>query len=87
MELSDPGGSIMHMIDNQNIKVLRDDPLFYAHEKVEDGEIYILFDPQIEHDEYKQAFAACDIDPRCEVIHSGFDQDLGKEFVLLAVVK
>lgn len=71
----------------EEVKVLIDEPMFYAHEKVSEGEIYIVFDPQIEHDEYVKAFAACDIDPRCEVIHSGFDQDLGKEFVLLAVVK
>lgn len=72
---------------SKEVRVLRDTPEFYAHENLPDGEIYILFDPQIEHGDYVKEFAACDIDPRCEVIHSGFDQDLGKEFVLLAVVK
>ena len=78
---------MIHMIDNRSIKVLRDDPLFYAHENLTDGDVYIVFDPDITPADYKQAFAACDIDPRMEVISSGFDKDLGKEFVHLAVVK
>ena len=71
----------------QQIRVLHDSKQFYAHENLTDGEVYILFDPKIEMDDYKAAFASCDIDPRCEVVSSGYDEDLDQEYVILAVVK
>ena len=86
LELSHPGDTIDDMRDQQ-IRVLYHDDEFYAHENLAEGEVYVLFEPTIEHEDYKKKFAACDIDPRSEVIHSGFDEFLGKEFVLLAVVK
>jgi len=86
--MSDPSGTVPDMAEQQQeIRVLHDTELFYAHENLTDGEVYILFDPMIEMDEYKQAFAACDIDPRNEVVSSGYDEGLDKEYVILAVVK
>lgn len=86
--MSDPTGTVHDMAEpNQQIRVLHDTELFYAHENLTDGEVYILFDPMIEMDAYKAAFAACDIDPRSEVVSSGYDEDLDQEYVILAVVK
>lgn len=86
--MSDESCTVTDMAEpDQEIRVLHDTELFYAHENHTDGEVYILFDPMIDMDDYKQAFAACDIDPRNEVVSSGYDEDLDKEYVILAVVK
>ena len=75
---------MQHMTE---IKVLCDHKQFYAHENVVDGEVYVLFDSELPSEEYKKHFASCDIDPRMEVVSSGYDEDLDREYIILAVVK
>lgn len=68
------------------IRVLLDDEDFYAQHDLEDDEVFILFDSKISPSRYKEQFARLDLDPRREVVSSGYDEGADEEYVVLGGV-